>query len=325
MSVVEQIVTLVEKKDCFLVASHQRPDGDSIGSQLALAEGLRRLGKQVAIVSADHYPRNFRFLPGIEGIRIDSHVEDKYQVVFILECNNFDRTGIDNLDRFISVNIDHHPKNDHFGDLNWVDSEASAVGMMIYQLLRELGVSITPDIAINLYVAILTDTGSFQFSNTSAETFRVARELASAGADPGQIAQSVMMSQTESKIRLLARLLATLDFDPSHRIAWIHMNREMLETTGASPEDTEGVVNYPLSVEGVLLCAFFREEGYESFRVSLRSKNGLDVGSVAEWFGGGGHRNAAGLSVEGPFEEVRDRVLSQLSSLLPEMTNESEE
>jgi phosphoesterase RecJ-like protein len=325
MSVLQQIITLVEKNDRFLITAHQRPDGDSIGSQLALAEGLRKLGKHADIVNVDPYPKNFRFLPGIEKIRIDSYVGDEYQVLFILECNNFERSGLEKLNQFVSVNVDHHPKNDHFGDLNWVDSGASAVGMLIYHLLREMGVSITPEIAINLYVAILTDTGSFQFSNTNAETFAVARELASAGADPGRIAQSVMMSQSESKLRLLARLLATLDFDPSRRIAWICMDQQMLAKTGASHEDTEGVVNYPLSVEGVLLCAFFREEGHHFFRVSLRSKNGLDVGSVAEFFGGGGHRNAAGLSIEGPFREVRDRVLGQLTSLLPKNANELEE
>jgi phosphoesterase RecJ-like protein len=173
------------------------------------------------------------------------------------------------------------------------------------------------DIAVNLYVAILTDTGSFQFSNTNAETFAVARRLAEAGADPGGIAQSVLMTQSESRLRLLARLLATLDFDSSRRIAWICLDQEMLEATGATVEETEGVVNYPLSVEGVLLCAFFREEGQNSFRVSLRSKDGLDVGSVAESFGGGGHRNAAGLSVEGPFEDVRAKVVHELTSLLP--------
>jgi phosphoesterase RecJ-like protein len=188
--------------------------------------------------------------------------------------------------------------------------------MLIYDLLKELSVPITREIATNLYVAILTDTGSFQFSNTNAETFAVVRELVAAGADPGEIAQEVMMSQSESKLRLLARLLATLDFDASRRVAWICMDRGMLKETGASSEDTEGVVNYPLSVDGVLLCAFFREEGDEFYRVSLRSKNGLDVGSVAESFGGGGHRNAAGLSVQGTFEEVRDKVLDRLSGLL---------
>jgi len=317
MSVLEKIIRLVETNDRFLITSHQRPDGDSIGSQLALAEGLRSLGKNADIVNADPYPKNFQFLPGVERIRIDSKVADDYQALFILECNSFERSGISDLNQFVSVNIDHHPKNDHFGNLNWVDPKASAVAMLIYRLLRELNVSITSEIAINLYVAILTDTGSFQFSNTNADTFEVARELAAAGADPGQIAQSVMMSQSESKVRLLARLLATLDLDPSRRIAWIFMDQDMLKKTGASAEDTEGVVNYPLSIETVLLCAFFREEGRHSFRVSLRSKDGLDVGSVAEWFGGGGHRNAAGLSLEGPFEEVRDRVLNRLTLLLP--------
>jgi phosphoesterase RecJ-like protein len=317
MSVPRNIIEKVRQNKRFLITSHQRPDGDSIGSQLALAEGLRQLGKVADIVNADPYPRNFRFLPGVEMIEIETKTSSDYEVVFVLECNDFERSGIEELCQFTSINIDHHPKNDQFADLNWVEPEASAVGMLVFELLRELGAEITAEIAVNLYVAILTDTGSFQFSNTNAKTFAVARELVIAGADPGQIAQSVMMSQSESKLRLLARLLATLDFDATRRIAWICLSQEMLKTTGATSEDTEGVVNYPLSVEGVLLCAFFREESHGSFRVSLRSKNGLDVGSVAESFGGGGHRNAAGLSVEGTFEEVRERVLLHLTSLLP--------
>lgn len=317
MSVPEAIIDLIQNNNRFLVTSHQRPDGDSIGSQLALANGLRELGKVADIVNADPSPKNLDFLPGVEKIRTDSRAGNNYEVVIVLECNNFERTGIEGLGKLASINIDHHPKNDHFADVNWVDPGASAVGILVFELLEELAVSITPAIAINLYVAILTDTGSFQFSNTNAETFAVARKLVSAGADPGQIAQSVMMNQSESKLRLLARLLATLEFDTSRKIAWITLNQEMLEATGATSEDTEGAVNYPLSVEGVLLCAFFREESPNSFRVSLRSKDGLDVGSVAESFGGGGHRNAAGLSVEGSFEEVRDRVLSQLTLLLP--------
>ena len=316
MSVLEDIIKLVEKNDRFLITAHRRPDGDSVGSQLALAEGLRLLGKHAEIVNADPCPRNFKSLPEVDRIKIARQVEDQYQVLFILECNNFERAGVSGLQRFRSVNIDHHPKNDDFADLNWVDPNVSAVGMLIFELLQKMDVSITPEIAVNLYVAILTDTGSFQFSNTNAETFAVARELVSAGADPGEIAQSVMMSQSESRLRLLAQLLGTLDFDASRQIAWVSMDREMLKTTGASSEDTEGIVNYPLSVEGVVLCAFFREEEHHFFRVSLRSKNGLDVGSVAESFGGGGHRTAAGLSVQGTFEEVRDGVLRRLSLLL---------
>jgi phosphoesterase RecJ-like protein len=270
----------------------------------------------VQIVNADPYPKSFQFLPGVDAIQIADTAEADCQILFVLECNNIERSGVSNLEDLKAVNIDHHPKNDYFGDLNWVEPEASAVAMLVYRLLLGLGVSITPEIAVNLYVAILTDTGSFQFSNTNADTFAVARELAAAGADPGEIAQAVMMNQSESRVRLLARLLGTLDLDESGRIAWIYMDKEMLERTGADPEDTEGVVNYPLSINGVVLCAFFREEADRRFRVSLRSKDGLDVGSVAEKFGGGGHRNASGLSVEGSFEEVREQVLEHLNQLL---------
>jgi phosphoesterase RecJ-like protein len=316
MKVLEDIVELIRLNDRFLITSHERPDGDSIGSELALAAGLRLLGKKADVINADPHPRNCRSLPGIDSIVVTRSAKGAYEILFVLECTSLERSGIRGLEHLPAINIDHHPKNDCFGELNWVDTSASAVGMMIFELLKRLNVPITAEVATNLYVALLTDTGSFQFSNTTAETFAVARELVAAGADPGEIAQSVIMSQSASRLRLLSSLLSTLDFDPTHRIAWIRMDRSMLESTGATSEDTEGLVNYPLSVEGVLLCAFFRQEGKRSYRVSLRSKNGLDVGSVAETFGGGGHRNAAGLSLEGSFEEVRKKIISRLEYLL---------
>jgi phosphoesterase RecJ-like protein len=242
--------------------------------------------------------------------------EGDYEVLFVLECNNLERTGISNLECYPIVNIDHHPKNDHFGKYNWVDPSAAAVGELVFSLIKSLLGELTPEIATNLYVAILTDTGSFQFSNTSAKTFSIAAELVDAGADPAEIAQAVLMNQDESRIRLLARVLQTLEFDTSRRIAWIHLDRRMLLETGASASDTEGIVNYPLSVEGVLVSAFFREEQDGSYRVSLRSKDGSDVSAVAEQFGGGGHENAAGLSANGSLAEVKAKVLERLLALL---------
>lgn len=300
----------------FAITSHARPDGDSIGSELGLALTLKTLGKAVEVVNADPHPQAYASLPGADRIRLADRLEDDYDAVFVLECNDLDRPALKNLDRYYIINIDHHPRTQPFGSLNWVDASASAVGEMIYHLARALGVPLTPEISTNLYAAILTDTGSFQFSNTRPETFAVASDLVAHGADPSAIAQTVYMSQPLTKIQLLASVLNTLELHPSGKIAWIALSDELLARTGASKHETEGIVNYPLSIEGVLMAAFFRQEAADSYRVSLRSKNEYDIGAVAKQFGGGGHKNAAGLSVEGSLDEVKRKVIRSLERLL---------
>ena len=312
----EEIVRFTHAQHRFAVTSHARPDGDSIGSQLAWAMALEELGKKVTVVNADRCPRPYTKLPGSDRIRVEPRLEGAYDGVFVLECNDLARTGVANLDRYTIINIDHHPKAQPFGDLNWLDSTAAAVGEMIYRLIQKLGLALSAEMAINLYAAILTDTGSFQFSNTRAHTFTIVSELVAAGADPGRLAELIYQSQPLGKVQLLARLLSGLKLDPSQSIAWITLTQKMLAETGTSLQDTEGLVNHPLSIEGVALVAFFREEDSGLYRVSLRSKGELDVGEVASRFGGGGHRNAAGLSVEGTPEEVERRVVAELRRLI---------
>ncbi len=316
MSIVADIASFLLEKNNILITSHARPDGDSVASQLALALALRQLGKSVDILNADPCPPNYRSLPGIELLRVGRRAEGRFDALVVLECNNLERTEIENLEGYPTVNIDHHPVNDQFGLLNWVDASASAVGEMLFHLFGAMPLRLTPEIAANLYTAILTDTGSFQFSNTRAETFRVAAELVSAGADPGRIAQTVLMSQAESRLRLLARLLGTLELDDGRGVAWVTLDRKMLEETGAAENDTEGLANYPLSVDGVQVCAFFREVDPRSYRVSLRSKGDLDVSRLARRFGGGGHRNAAGLKLDGDYGEIRDLIVRELQALI---------
>lgn len=314
----KEITQLIRKHHSFAITSHARPDGDSIGSELGLALALRGLGKKADVFNADPHPHAYSSLPGVETIRIVSQLSGSYDALFVLECNDLKRPGIEKLDEYRVVNIDHHPDTEPFGDLNWIDVSASAVGEMVFRLIRDLEVEITPGIATALYVAILTDTGSFQFSNTSSETFLVAAELVRAGASPSEIAQAVYMSYPHSKLRMLAETLDTLEVHPSGKIAWILLTDEMLRQTGASLKETEGIVNYPLSLDGIVLAAFFRQEGENRFRVSLRSKDHYDVGRLAVRYGGGGHRNAAGLSLQGSFSEVRQKLILSLERLLDE-------
>ena len=315
--ILQDIVAFIHRYNHFLITGHSRPDGDSIGTQLALGTALQQHGKEVEMVNADPYPPGYQSLPGAEQIRVAPSVSgNSCQALIVLECANLERTGLDGLGGLPTLNIDHHPVNDYYGDVNWVDPKAAAVGEMVFRVLEAMGWPVTPDVATNLYAAILTDTGSFQFSNTTAATFQVASQLVLAGAQPAEIAEEVLLRQSEARIRLTARLLNTLEVNHGGQIAWIRMDRRMLAETGAGRHDTEGLVNYPLNIDGVRLCAFFREEDENQYRVSLRSKGKLDVGKVAGQFGGGGHRNAAGLSINGSFEEARRAVIDALRRLL---------
>lgn len=312
----DSIVDFVKQHHSFAITSHSRPDGDALGSELGLWFLLTTLGKSASVFNADPHPQAYSSLPGVSRIQIVSSLEGAYDGVFVLECGDLKRPGIRNLENYFIINIDHHPNTGPFGNLNWVDPEAAAVGEMIYRLAVACQAPISPEMAANLYVAILTDTGSFQFSNTTPQTFEIAAQLVQCGVQPAEAADWVYRNEPASKIRLLARVLNTLEILGGGRIAWIRLDREMLRETGADPQETEGMVNVPLSIAGVEIVAFFRQESETRYRVSLRSRGSRDVGAVAREFGGGGHENAAGLTLEGPFESAHRQLLSRLESLL---------
>ncbi len=324
MKALDEIIQFIKDHERFVIASHARPDGDAIGSELGLAMILEELGKTAHIFNADPHPRPYQSLPGIERIQITHQVEGNYDGLFVLECNDLERPNLQGLDQYFVISIDHHPKTEPFGDLNWLDDSAAAVAEMIYELAQALQVQLTPEIATNLYVAIFTDTGSFQYSNTRAKTFHITGDLVNHGASPSAIAQAVYMTRPYARLQILGMLLNTLQVHSS-RIASITLTQEMLEKTGASANDMEGIVDYPLSMEGIDLAAFFREEAKGQYRVSLRSKNHYDVSTVAERFGGGGHKNAAGLAVQGSFQEVVGKVVLELEQLLDEKYDQPRE
>ncbi len=314
-SIRDEIIQLLRLQERFAIVSHLRPDGDSIGSALALGLALENLGKAPLVVVKDSIPRAYSNLPGIEKVVSLDNLKGDFDAVILLDCTGFDRTGISGLDRYYSINIDHHPGEHGQTDLEWVDASAAAVGELVYDLAKELG-QLTPEICENLYVAISTDTGSFQFSNTTERSFSIAAELVSHGASPGKIAEKVYLSQPYARIRLLAKVLETLQIHPSGQIAWISLSQPVLRDTGAQPGDTEGMVNLPLSITGVSLVAFFREEQPSEYRISLRSKDDRDVASVARALGGGGHKNAAGVSLKGSLKGVQSQVIGKLEELL---------
>jgi phosphoesterase RecJ-like protein len=307
-----QVVELIESKRRFAITSHIRPDGDSLGSSLGLYWLLRALDKDAEVIMRDPVPHAYQKLPGAELVRVTPRVDRDYDAVFVIECSDVTRPGLEALDEQFVVNIDHHSTTALFGRINWIDSTASAVGEMIYNLCKAIGVRVTREIAECVYTALVTDTGSFHYANTSERTFKVASELVRAGVKPAKVSQAVFANYPWSKIELLSEVLATVRRDQSGRVAWLVQTLDMQERTGASDEDGDGFVNYPMSCGDVEACAFFKETAPGSYRVSLRSKCDVNVARIAERFGGGGHRNAAGCTFRGTIEEAEQVLVSQL-------------
>jgi bifunctional oligoribonuclease and PAP phosphatase NrnA len=297
------------RRRSFLITSHAKPDGDSIGSQVALALALRALGKQVRIVNCDPPQPSLRPFPGVAGIEIASQADGVYDAVIVLECADLARTGVAGLEPHFIINIDHHPGNAHYGAVNWFDADAAACGEMVFDVIASLGVALTPEIATHIYVAILTDTGSFHYSGLSPRTFDICRQLLEAGANPVAIARAVFDDNSVGRIRLSSAVLGTIELDASGRLAALLMTREMERQTGGRYDDTEGLINVPLTVKEIQAVVLFKEAEPNVYKVSLRSKGTVDVGAVATRFGGGGHKNAAGCTVAGDLASVRQQVL----------------
>ena len=307
-----QVVELIDAKRRFAITSHVRPDGDSLGSSLGLYWLLRALDKDVEVIMRDDVPHAYQKLPGAEQVRVTPSVDRAYDAVFVIECSDITRPGLVDLEKQFVVNIDHHSTTALFGSINWIDSTASAVGEMIYNLCKAIGVRVTREIAECVYTALLTDTGSFHYSNTTERTFKVASELVRAGVKPAKISEAVFSNYPWSKIGLLGEVLATVKRDETGRVAWMRQSLEMQERTHASDEDADGFVNYPLSVGEVEAVALLKECAPGIYRTSLRSKGEVNVARIAEKFGGGGHRNAAGCTLTGDWNEAELTVVSLL-------------
>ena len=307
-----QVVELIESKRRFAITSHIRPDGDSLGSSLGLCWLLRALEKDAEVIMRDPVPHSYRQLPGAEGVRVTPSVDRPYDAVFVIECSDITRPGLVDLEKQFVVNIDHHSTTALFGTINWIDSTASAVGEMIYNLCKATGVRVTKEIAECVYTALITDTGSFHYSNTTERTFKVASELVRTGVKPAKTAEAVFASYPWSRIQLLGEVLSTARRDTSGRVACMRQSLEMQKRAAAADEDTDGFVNYPLTVAEVEAVALLKESAPEIYRTSLRSKGEVNVARVAEIFGGGGHRNAAGCTLTGPWDETEKKIIELL-------------
>jgi bifunctional oligoribonuclease and PAP phosphatase NrnA len=330
MDQLSQVLEEIQRRNSFVVTSHARPDGDAIGSTLALAEVLRAMGKSAHVVLADHVPVIYKPLPHTEEIVHAASIFDMstranstnasslnghFDAAIILECDSIQRTRLEGLEQLFLINIDHHVSARTFAHLNWIDPSASAVAEMVFRLALAAKIKITPEMATCLYTAVLTDTGSFCYSLTNAHTFDLASCLVQYGADPAHIAQKVYFSNPISKMRLLGAALSGLKNEGE--ISWMSVTRHDMEQSGALDEDCEGLVNYALGIAGVEVAVFFRELASERIRVSIRSKGAVNVADIAEKFGGGGHECAAGFTVEGPIPAAAETVLRELRPLMP--------
>ena len=313
------ICRVLREKERFLIACHENPEGDAIGSELALALALRKMGKTATVLNADPVPGNLLFLPGADTV-VFSEDGSKYDVAVVVDCGSPERTGRVGPELRkcpLLVNIDHHRTNGDLGELSLVDPEAAATGLLIHRVLSAMKFEIDPEVATNIYVAVLTDTGSFHYGSSSPEAFEVAGEMVRRGVDPWAVAEQVYETQSAHRLRLLGRVLDSLDVAYDGRVACITTMREDLREFASGKDALEGFINYPRSIVGVEVAVSFREEEGGVFRVSFRSKGRVDVSAVAARFGGGGHRNAAGCTVPGTLADVKKRVLEALAAVLP--------
>jgi phosphoesterase RecJ-like protein len=321
-----QIVDAIRSRQRFVIASHSRPDGDAIGSSLAMAYALRALGKHATVVSADLAPPPLRPLPGVADIRVtpavspraESRGDDEFDAAIIMECGDLKRTGVAGLDRFFVINIDHHPGNTGYGAINWFDAGAAACAEMVFDLVHALGVALTPEIATHIYVGILTDTGSFHFSSISPRTFDMCRQAMDAGVDPVQMSRTIYDSGTLGRLKLFGAVLGAMRIDPTGRIAVLYLDHAMAREADGTYDDTEGLINEPLTVKEIQSVIFFKQDEGDQYRVSLRSKGDIDIGAVAKTFGGGGHKNAAGCTVSGPLDALRSTFVEKVGLAIDE-------
>ncbi|MCX5679568.1 MAG: bifunctional oligoribonuclease/PAP phosphatase NrnA [Candidatus Omnitrophica bacterium] len=324
----EKVIQAIKKHKKFIITAHINLEGDSIGSQLAMKELLEKLGKTALIVDNDLVPDHYRFLPGSKDIsnRLD-RVPD-FDAAVVLDCPTLKRIGrVSNLltkDKTV-INIDHHISNEKFGDAIWVDPEASSAGEMVYLLFKKFDVELSRDAALVLYIAILTDTGSFNYDNTTGTTHKIAGELLGYGLKPATVSEDVYDRRSATDISFLGLVLSTIKVNKTGEVAYLEITNEMLKTTGADVAKSEGFVNYARSIEGVKVAVIFKEETKSPgiVNVSFRSKGDADVNVIASAFGGGGHVKASGCVIAGSLSDVRTKVLSKIEETLSNGRNNS--
>jgi phosphoesterase RecJ-like protein len=308
----EQIIDVINKSSKIAVTSHMQPDGDNVGSSLALCLALQKLGKKAVFILDDSIPELFRFLKGAREVEKPSFfAEIDFDLVIAMDCGDLERLG--KVSQFIGntklVNIDHHISNTKFGEINLVEENASATAEIAYKLIKSMGIFIDKDIADCIYTGIVTDTGMFQYSNTSEETHSIAGELIIAGVSPSDIFARIYQNSPKEKIMLMGEALKSLEFFNHDMVSCISISKAQLESIAEEDIDTEGIVNLGRDIAGVEVAIFLKQKEPNVVKVSLRSKCYVNVAIIAKDFGGGGHVRAAGCAITGSLESAKHQIL----------------
>jgi len=309
-----------KKNKRFLLTSHKNLEGDAIGSMLALAELLKAAGKKVILLPPENIPDLYKFLPDAPKVKTKKKLNGiRYDVACLTDCTDLNRLGKVKSGIYLTrpiINIDHHISNTNFGSINWVEPDMSCSGEQVYCLFKKMNLPINKRTALYIYIAILTDTGSFRYSNTTSKTHEIAAKLIPMGINPAYIYRKIYEETERPTLSLLASVLLTLNTSKDGKIAWIHITRKMLRSHSSSLDDTQDFVGFPRSIKGVKISIAFKEAEKGIIKVSFRSNDGLDVNRLAGFFGGGGHTSASGCTLKGTISEVEKSVLNRAKGLL---------
>jgi phosphoesterase RecJ-like protein len=307
---IEKIRQFIDKGDRFLITTHIDPDGDALGSAFSLYYALEALGKTVNVFLKDPIPYMYEFLP--KPLQMTHELPtDQYDVIFVLDCGNLYRVG-EGFERLKGmgafINIDHHMTNETFGVVNMIDEGASSTAEILYGLFRTLKISITSDMAINIYTAIVTDTGSFRYENTGSKAFLICEEMTKLGVKPAYVSQKVYENHPKERFWLIGLVFSTMETCCQDRVAVACVTEEMFKKTGTDKDYADGLVELIRGIKGVEAAVLIREINKQRYKISMRSKGLVDVASICGSFGGGGHKNAAGCSIDGTLEEVKNKL-----------------
>jgi len=320
-STFQEIAQSLRTYDSFILMSHVRPDGDAIGSQIALGFALRAMGKTVYLVNEDGLPDNLRFMAGSDKIQTPPDAPLDVQCAIALDCATKPRLGEKTLHAASQatfwINIDHHISNPGYGDLNLIDATSPATGQILYHLITEENLPMPEESRDAIYVAVSTDTGSFQYSNTTASTYEMAADLTRRGVDVGSINALIYDNNPYRQIELLRELLNTLQLCENDKVAYWELPFSTIKKLNLKPDDSEGMIDLIRGIQGVTVAAFFEELDTGKIRVSLRSKDDtVNVCEIAQEFGGGGHARAAGIRMKPPLDNAKEKVLHAISQRL---------
>lgn len=311
----KKIAEIIKHAEKISVISHKDPDGDAVGSQLGLALALEKEGKEVYSYNVGEVPEYLFFLPGSGTVKIYNGEDLSDSLVIFVDCADRNRPGIQ-LPEGMTINIDHHVSNDNFAKYNYVDTKSASTGEIIYKLIREMGIELDKNIATCLYTAVSTDTGSFMYSNTTADTHLIAADLINNGADTDGLRENFFEGVSLKRFKLTKYAYQEVNFACDNLLAWIKIPYSFIREIGAKEEETEGVVGHIRNIKDVEVALLLKEREDGKIKGSLRSKKMIDVSKIAEIFGGGGHKRAAGFELSGTLEEAEEIIISELKKEL---------